>query len=190
MGTGCNMIVTKFLPIDQFDQYGDWLRGQDIETCELYFGVAGSDHVIDNLMDRIHTNSADHWILVAQDQDLWIGTLHIAINGTTVEFGLIVRPDRRGEGIASRMLEEALIWVRNRGYQELFMHCLGWNKPIRHLCHKHGLEPKNVYGDSEVEMKLPPANWVTINKEICINQRNWYHKFLQNNWALYQQVYS
>ena len=86
-------------------------------------------------------------------------------------------------------MDEAITWARNRGYKELFMHCLGWNKPIQHLCYKHGLETKNMYGDSEVEVKLPLANWVTINKELVTTQRNMYYMFLQKNWALYQELY-
>ena len=183
------MITTEFLPIKYYSKFGDWLQGQDEETRQLYFGVAGSDHVITALMNRITGNPDNHYFLVAQDKDRWAGTIHIAVSGRVVEFGIIVDKEYRGQGVANEMMDEALTWARNRGYTELFMHCLGWNKPIQHLCHKHGLETKNMYGDAEVEMKLPPANWVTINKEICIKQRNWYHMFLQNNWALYREMY-
>ena len=189
MDTGFKMIITEFLPIHDYAQFGDWLRIQDEETRQLYFGVAGSEHVINALMDRVIGNPEDHYFLVARDAGRWIGTIHIAVNNRVVEFGIIVDEEYRGQGIAGEMLEEAILWARNRGYRELFMHCLGWNKPIKHLCHKHGLETKNMYGDSEVEMKLPPANWVTINKEFCIKQRNLYHKFLQTNPFLYREMF-
>jgi RimJ/RimL family protein N-acetyltransferase len=106
-----------------------------------------------------------------------------------VEFGVIVHKDYRGQGIANQLLEEAILWAQNRGYRELYMHCLGWNKPIKHLCDKHGLHPRNVYGDSEVQIELPYANWVTLNKEIAIKQRNIFHRFLQNSQMLYQEIY-
>jgi GNAT superfamily N-acetyltransferase len=106
-----------------------------------------------------------------------------------VEFGVIVDEDYRGQGVAGNLLDEAIIWARNRGYTELYMHCLGWNKPIQHLCHKHGLETKNMLGDSEVELKLDPANWITINKEICIKHRNIFHTLLQANSMLYREMY-
>jgi GNAT superfamily N-acetyltransferase len=183
------MIVTEFLPISQFDQYGDWLKSQDAETQEMYFGIAGSEHVIDALMDQIRTYSEDHWILVARDRTQWAGTLHIAVDATRVELGIIVDKNHRGKGIASQMLEEALIWARNRNYTELFMHCLGWNKPVQHLCYKHGLRPHNVYGDAEVQIKLDPPSWMTITKEVGIQQRNVFHTFLQNSNFLYQEIY-
>ena len=180
---------SSLLPIKEYKQFADWLKIQDEETRQLYFGIAGSDNVINALMDRVVGNPEEHYFLVARDKARWVGTIHIAGSGRVVEFGVIVDEDYRGQGIASLLMDEALNWVRNRGYTELFMHCLGWNKPIQHLCRKHGLETKDMYGDSEVEMKLPPANWITINKEFCIKNRNIYHKFLQNNWALYREIY-
>lgn len=184
-----NMIITEFLPVKQYSKFSDWLKIQDEETLQLYFGVAGSQHVIKSLIDRVLKNPDNHYFLVAKESGRWVGTIHIAVNNKVVEFGVIVSEDYRGSGIAGEMLDEAIVWSRNRGYQELFMHCLGWNKPIQHLCHKHGLETHDMYGDSEVEMKLAPANWITINKEICINQRNLFHRFLQTNPFLYQEMY-
>jgi RimJ/RimL family protein N-acetyltransferase len=183
------MIITEFLPVEDYKKFGDWLSMQDEETRQLYFGIAGSQYIIEELLKRVLAKPDDHYFLVAKDGNRWIGTIHIAVTGQLVEFGLIVDAEHRGQGIAGDMLEEAIVWARNRGYKELFMHCLGWNKPIQHLCHKHGLSTQDMYGDSEVEMKLPPANWITINKEICIKQRNVYHKFLQKNWILYHELY-
>lgn len=183
------MIITEFLAVRDYKQFGDWLGNQDEETRQMYFGIAGSQHVITTLMDRVLASPDDHFFLVAKDGTRWAGTIHIAANDTAVEFGVIVDEEYRGRGVAGNLLEEAIIWSRNRGYKELFMHCLGWNKPIQHLCHKHGLKTHDMYGDSEVEIKLSPANWITINKEICIKQRNLFHTFLQNNSMLYREIY-
>ena len=184
-----NMITTEFLSVKDYPKFKDWLTIQDEETRQLYFGVAGSHHVIEALMQRVLSNPDEHYFLVARDCERWIGTIHIATYNNVVEFGLIVDEEYRGQGIAGEMLEEAILWARNRGYKELFMHCLGWNKPIQHLCHKHGLATKNMLGDSEVELALEPANWITINKEICIKQRNLYHMFLQNSQNFYREIY-
>ena len=184
------MITTEFLEDSEYKQFGTWLESQDQETTQLYFGIAGSQHIIDSLMTNILNNPKDHYFLIAKDDNRWAGSIHIAVHNEIVEFGIIVDEDYRGQGVANLLMEEALVWVRNRGYKELYMHCLGWNKPIQHLCHKHGLETKNMYGDSEVEIKLDPANWITINKEICIKQRNLFHTLLQNTQSLYQGIYS
>lgn len=184
------MFTTEFLGKQDYYRYGDWLNNQDVETQQLYFGVAGGTGLIERLMDNIEAESDQHEILVAKNGNGWLGTLHIAkINTTTVEFGIIVHADHRGSGIGNAMLEEAIVWARNRNYSELFMHCLGYNKPIQHLCQKHGLLPRSIMGDSEVNIHLNPPSWVTIASEVGIRQRNVYHAFLQKSQMLYQEIY-
>lgn len=184
------MFTTEFLSTHHHWQYGDWLKNQDSDTQQLYFGTAGGAGVVESLMDRIEAEPTQHEILIARTANSWVGTLHIAkVTGSQVEFGIIVHQAYRGQGIANTMLEEAIVWVRNRGYRELFMHCLGWNKPIQHLCQKHGLLPRNMMGDSEVNIALNPPSWVTIASEVGIKQRNVYHTFLQNTQFLFQEIY-
>jgi RimJ/RimL family protein N-acetyltransferase len=184
------MFTTKFLPKPDHYRYGDWLNSQDEETQQLYFGVASGTGLIERLIERIEAEPDRHKILVAQNCTEWLGTVHIAkINTATVEFGIIVHKDYRGNGIGNAMLNEAIMWARNRNYSELFMHCLGRNKPIQHLCQKHGLLPHNMMGDSEVKVKLNPQSWATIASEVGIRQRNVYHTFLQTSQFLYQEMY-
>ena len=184
------MFTTEFLAKQDHYRYRDWLNSQDAETRQLYFGVATGAGLVERLLDRIEAEPDHHEILVAQNCKEWLGTVHIAkINSTTVEFGIIVHTDYRGEGIGNAMLEEAIVWARNRNYSELFMHCLGYNKPIQHLCQKHGLLPHNIMGDSEVNIHLNPPSWATIASEVGIKQRNVYHTFLQNSHFLYQEMY-
>jgi GNAT superfamily N-acetyltransferase len=184
------MFTTEFLGKQHHYCYGDWLTAQDAETQQLYFGVAGGAGLIERLVDRIEAEPDQHEILVAQDCNGWLGTVHIAkIDKTTVEFGIIVHTDFRGQGIGNAMLEEAIVWARNRNYSELFMHCLGYNKPIQHLCRKHGLLPRSIMGDSEVNIHLNPPSWATIASEVGIRQRNVYHTFLQTSQLLYHEIY-
>jgi RimJ/RimL family protein N-acetyltransferase len=184
------MFTTEFLPTQYHYQYGNWLKNQDDDTRHLYFGVASGTGLIERLVDRIEAEPDQHEILVAQNCNKWLGTVHIAkINKTTVEFGIIVHRDYRGQGIGNTLLEEAIVWARNRNYSELFMHCLGWNKPIQHLCQKHGLLPRDILGDSEVNIHLNPPSWATIASEVGIKQRNVYHAFLQKSQMLYQEIY-
>jgi len=184
------MFATEFLLSKHHYQYGDWLKSQDNETRQLYFGVTGGPGLIESLIERMEAEPERHEILVARNCTEWLGTLHVAkISDSEIEFGIIVHRDYRGEGIANSMLEEAIVWARNRGYTELFMHCLGHNKPIQQLCQKHGLLPHDMMGDSEVKVKLNPQTWATIVSEVGIMQRNVYHKFLQNSQHFYQEMY-
>jgi hypothetical protein len=70
------------------------------------------------------------------------------------------------------MMDEAINWARNRHYKDLFMHCISWNLPIKQLCRKHGLTPRNMMGDSEVNFHLEPPTPVTFFEESLVIQRN------------------
>lgn len=184
------MFVTRFLDPKEYYLYQPWLEQQDSDTRALYFGVANGIGIIEALMDRIEASPESHKFLIAENCNGWLGALHIAeVDQQTVEFGIIVRQDLRGEGIGSMLMDEALVWARNRGYQELFMHCLERNQAVKHLCEKYGLEARNMFGDSEVKMALKPASIVSFSKEISIKQRNIFHTFLQNTQRAYQEIY-
>lgn len=170
-------MITRFLSRREYAQFASWLKSQDADTLVLYFGIAAGDAMIDALVERIIKSSDKHYFLIAEQSGRWLGVVHIATSDTTVEFGITVDRDHRGQGIGSQLIEQALIWARNRGYQELFMHCLGWNKPIQHLCRKHGLQVRDSYGDYEVTVRLEPPSPETWWQEILTAQRNFFNSF-------------
>lgn len=167
------MIKTFFLPQDKWSSYGQWLKKQDSETLRNYFGNTTKDIAIDLLMQRISQHPNQHFLLVASKNNHWMGVTHIATHLQTVEFGLIVDPNYRNQGVANSMLDEAIIWSRNRHFQYLFMHCIGWNTPIKKLCLKHHLQAKNMLGESEVQMKLAPPDFLSLMKEHSFYLRKW-----------------
>jgi len=165
------VIKTFFLNQNEWFLYGQWLKEQDSETLQNYFGNNTKDHAIDLLMNRITQFPNKHYLMIATQNNQWVGVTHIATHAQTVEFGLIVDPDFRKQGIANMMIDEALTWSRNRHYQYLFMHCIGWNTPIKKMCIKHKLETKNMMGESEVNMKLSPPDFLSYLKEHSSNLR-------------------
>ena len=182
------MYTTQFLDPDKYYRYGQWLQEQDADTQHMYFGTATGIGIIESLMLRIEAEPDGHAFLVAGNCGGWLGTLHIAeISEQQVEFGLIVHRDRRGAGIGDDLLTQGIVWARNRGYTELFMHCLGHNAAIRHLCDKHGLEPRDLGGDSETKVALAPATWITLNQELVTRQRNLFYMALQQTWQPFQE---
>jgi GNAT superfamily N-acetyltransferase len=186
-----SMPSNRFLKLTEYRQYANWLKEQDTETLSLYFGVPVSDYFIDNLVQTFIDNGSNHHFLVAERNGVWMGTVHIAvINETDVEFGVIVEQAHRKQGIADQMMEEAILWARNRGYSNLFMHCLTWNRPIRHLCEKHGLDIKNFTDGKEVESrcKLPPASLSSIGQEYAIKNRNLYRMILQSQEEMFNNL--
>lgn len=184
------MITTRILGEQEYPKYSAWLKKMDSDTRTTFFGVPQGDEQIDKLVNGIVADPQDHFFLVAEYKGKWIGTIHIAeVTDDEVEFGVIVDPTHRGHGIADRMMGEAIVWARNRGYNSLYMHCLSWNQPIKHLCHKHGMKLNSEYGESETHLELPPADISTITQEVITRNRNVYRIFLQNTVPFFADVY-
>jgi len=168
------MLTTEFLSRNQYSQYGSWLKAQDPQTLHDYFGYTMSQEAVDMLIDQLASNPKRNHFLVAKIDGKWAGTIHIASRGTEVEFGVIVSPKYRKQGIADTMMDEAITWARNRHFHHLFMHCISWNRPIKRLCEKHGLAPRNMMGDAEANLILQPPTPVTFFKEqMSVGKRNW-----------------
>jgi GNAT superfamily N-acetyltransferase len=168
------MLTTEFLLRDQFIKYGSWLKAQDPQTLHNYFGHSMTKKSIDVLVKQFASDPKNNHFLVAKIDGKWAGTIHIASRGTEVEFGVIVSLKYRKQGVANALMDEAITWARNRYYQHLFMHCISWNRPIKRLCEKHGLVPRNMMGDSEANLQLEPPNWGTYFKEqVAVAKRNW-----------------
>ncbi|OIN01121.1 hypothetical protein A9236_08105 [Polynucleobacter sp. QLW-P1DATA-2] len=168
-------LTTEFLTRGRYWEYATWLKSQDAETLHTYFGHAVSEDAIDELVNKFSANNKSNHILVAKVNGKWVGTIHIAAHGREVEFGLMVAKQYRKLGVASVMMEEAIIWSRNRSYTDLYMHCITWNQPIKNLCLKHGLKARNMLGNSEAKLELKSPTIITFFKERIINaQRNWY----------------
>lgn len=184
------MITTRFLTPSEYPQYADWLKKLDPETRATYFGVLYTDQQIDNLVKGIFENPTHHYFLVAEFKNQWIGTIHIAeSNIDEVEFGVVVDPLHRGNGIADRMMSEAIVFARNRGYNGLYMHCLSWNQPIKHLCKKYGMELHSEAGETDTKLELPPADFKTVTQEVLTRNRNLYRMFLQKTVPFFEEVY-
>ena len=184
------MITTRFLFTSEYGQYADWLKKLDFETRQTYFGIPQSDDGIDHLVKKITDHAREHYFLVAEYRGAWIGTIHIAETAIDeVEFGVIVDRLHRGHGIADRMLKEAVTWARNRGYLSLYMHCLQWNQPIKHLCAKHGMKLHSEAGETETKLPLPPADLHTLTEEVITRNRNVYRMMLQRMVPFLDEVY-
>lgn len=182
------MITFDLYTGHESDLYSVWLRGQSEETLRSYFGIRPSENMLDDLIRRISKNPWEHNFIVALDNKRPVGVVHMASGDRTIELGIMVLESERGKGIGDQLIDRAITWSRNRGYQELYMHCLKHNEPVKNLCRKHGLEMTNEAGEGEVRMPLRPASWLSIGKEISDCQKNLFRMLLQNGFT-YHEIY-
>lgn len=99
------------------------------------------------------------------------GVTHLALWPGAGELGLSVRADQRGRGIAGAMFAQALVFARNRGVVELFMHCLTENAAMMHIARRAGMTIHGEGSESDAWLELPPADPASIGRELCDTQR-------------------
>ena len=183
------MLATRFLPMQDFARYGDWLREQSSDTLATYFGIPVSSTFINSLVDGIVSNPEEHYFLVATKGTKWVGVIHMArISERDMEFGIMVAEDERHQGIADQLMAEAITWIQNRGFDTLYLHCLNRNSAMKHLAAKHGLELHEDYGDVEAKTHVPPPSLLTYAQEAFTTNKNIFFLNLQNTWAPFTEV--
>ena len=183
------MISTRFLDIDHYELYGSWLREQSEETLATYFGVAVNDTYINHVVDGIVSNPEEHCFLIATQGTIWAGVIHMArISETEMEFGIMVAEQYRGQGIADLLMSEAITWIRNRGFETLYLHCVTWNRAMKHLAHKHGLVMQEDHGDVDVCSRIPPASMISYAQEAATRNRNIFVLGIQQAWRTFNEL--
>jgi RimJ/RimL family protein N-acetyltransferase len=183
------MISTRFLSITDYELYGLWLREQSEKTLNTYFGIATSTTYITHLIDSIVSNPEEHYFLVAVQGTTWVGVTHMArISETEMEFGIMVAEAYRGQGIANLLMSEAITWIRNRGFDTLYLHCVTWNRAMKHLAHKHGLVMHEDHGDVDVCSRIPPASMISYAQEAATRNRNIFIMSLQQAWFPFNET--
>jgi len=168
------MIAYRILTDGELLKYAFFLKQRNQDSLNLYFGHAITPELIDQLVDGMCKNPNLHHIVAAEDIDgELVGTIHIAqMNDHEVEFGVMVAESHRGMGVASAMMDYAMTWSRNRGYTELYMHCLSYNAPIKHLVTKHGLAISRDGIESDARVTMPPTNIFSIGHELALRHQN------------------
>lgn len=174
------MISTRFLHPDDHYLFGPWLKRLSAEDRSMYFGVAVSDEFIESLMSRIIATPDQHEFLVSYNCNGWLGVLHIArVTDESIEFGISVSEEYRNFGIGSGLLQEGIVWARNRGYQQLYLHCVKWNTTMSHLASKHELDMRHEGGDIDVTARLAPPSWYSLQQETAHVGRRIFYLFLR-----------
>jgi GNAT superfamily N-acetyltransferase len=182
------MISTRFLSTDEYPKFGWWLKGLNSEDRRMYFGVAVTDDYIDNLVNRIVADADSHTFLISYNCTGWLGVLHIArVTDQSIEFAVSVYEEYRNFGIGSDLIKEGITWARNRGYQQLYLHCVKWNTAMAHLAGKHDLTMRHQDGDIDVSAPLTPPSWYSLQQETADVNRRIFHLWLNRTFFPFQE---
>lgn len=128
----------------------------ETEDRRLRFGSAIGDEGLRAYVARIDFERDGVFAVQGEDLRL-LAVVHIAITETSAELGLSVLAGLRGTGLGSALFARAVMYLRNRGVREVFVHCIAQNAAMMHLARKHGMQVVYSGSESDARLALAPA---------------------------------
>lgn len=157
-------VVVYPLSPDSRPQILEHLLRLSHEDRRLRFGVPVSAETIAGYVEQLDF-SHDAVFGVRDDPRALAGFTHVAQLDDAVELGLSVDALHRGRGIAQAMFRRALLHARNRGFRQLFMHCLAENAAMMHIAREAGMQTVIAGSDRDASLSLPPATALSVGTE-------------------------
>jgi ribosomal protein S18 acetylase RimI-like enzyme len=142
----------------------------DRDDRRLRFGASISDDGLRAYVDRLDFERDG--LFAVQDEDLDVAAVvHVATTGKSAELGLSVLPQWRGRGLGNALLTRAVTFLRNRGANEVFVHCLSENGAMMHLARKNGMRIVYAGGESDARLQLDPPTANSFISEWLADQQ-------------------
>lgn len=155
------MIPRKLTILDK-KKLTDHLQLLAGEDRRLRFGSPVNDEYIANYVERTCGKPENKWFGVEVGSEI-VAACHTAkINDTTAELGCSVNPEYRGNGLAQKMFDRTVMWLKTRNIRTVYMHCLSENAIMRHIARKNDMKVVSEYGESDANVELDPQSPLDI----------------------------
>ena len=162
------MLVYRKLLAQEREALKAHLLRLDEEARRLRFGHFVTPEVILAYVDAIDWARA--WIVGAFEGEILRGVAELSDNGTaerkTGELSVTVEAEHQNHGVGTRLLEEALLIARNRGFQDIYLICLPENGRMQHVARKFAEQVRFQDGDVEIHIKAPQPDPLSYFAEI------------------------
>lgn len=157
------------------------LQGED---RRLRFGGSVSDEYITEYVTKSFDQESQ-WFGVDHIDGHIVATCHVAIINGEAELGCSVDEEYRGEGLAQKMFDRAVTWLRVRNITHVFMHCLSENGAMKHIARKNNMVLVSQYGETEAAVEVQPATPATYMEEAYLNRIAVYDMYMKNNYRVF-----
>lgn len=162
-------VIMNILPASKYGDYLEHLLALDEDDRYFRFCSVLSDEAITNYVDKI--SSTD--VIIAQyDEELKIvGAVQLifyknAKNERIADFGISVLKESRGNGLARKLLERAILYAKNHGVEKMCTLCLVTNRRMQHLAKNSGLTVQESDEGKQALLELDSPNSFSLAEEI------------------------
>ena len=171
----------------EFPRYRDHLLRLDAEDRRLRFGFLATNDSIRQHVAGL--NSDRDRVLVCVDADLnVIAAAHVSPAGAAVEFAFSVDRAWRGQGLATHLFENAVLWARNQGFRQAHIYCLADNRVMKHMARKSEMVITTDAGESEGCLTLLPPTPLSLILEMVTGYAGLLDLSLKSNLRLWNPL--
>lgn len=158
------------------------------EERRLRFGGSVNDEYIAEYVEKSF-DGRSKWFAVDHIDGHIVAACHVAIINTDAELGCSVDADFRNQGLAQLMFDRAITWLRSKGINHVFMHCLSENGAMKHIARKNEMTVVSCCGDSEAEIDLEPPTPFTPMVDAYADRMAIYDMVYKNNLRLIRSLF-
>jgi RimJ/RimL family protein N-acetyltransferase len=162
------------------------LQGED---RRLRFGGMVSDTYITEYVEASFIEGNSQWFGIDHIDGYLVSACHASILDGQAELGCSVNPDYRNNGYAQLMFDRAVTWLRTKGIQEVYMHCLSENGAMKHIARKNDMTVVSEYGESDATVEVKPASLFTAATDAYLDRIALYDMIFKNHMKILKSVY-
>lgn len=166
-----------------------------LNTNDRYmrFFAAVSDYVLERYVEKMDLDKDASFGIYGRDGKTLIAFAHVGAEektgdgGKIAELGISVDIDRRGFGLARKLMARTLVYCRASSIGTLYMSCLRENKAMQHLAKETGLKVVLDHDEAIADLALagtPMEKLSNIAKELAFNQISIFDKCYRQNAAM------
>ena len=164
------MITTRTLMPAEMELYRDHLLRLNAADRQLRFGMVISDETIEAFVARINPWKTRIIARFNHRLEVVAAVQVSVVDGRLAELAFSVDAAERSQGLATVLMNRALLWARNRGIRRVHAHCRTGNQPMRRLARRAGMAVDMGAGEAEGVLDLPRATPLTIARELWLEQ--------------------
>lgn len=155
------------------------------EDRRLRFGGVLNNEMIKSYVEKSFKDKDSQWFGCLSHNKI-ISACHAAIYNGEGELGCSVSIGHRGKGLAQKMFDRAVTYLRSNGITNVYMHCLTENQAMRHIAKKNDMTIISCYGETDARVEVIPGDSMSAIKDAYLDRMAIYDMMFRTNTEMYE----